>query len=263
MKKRRYLQTSLILLFATGLMALFWTASSHIALPGGKAPQEPVFGDLGGVPVEIPRVYARFVEYDGDPYFMDRKKWMPPQRTYGSKLRGFSFEARFPDMASVDKRKSDENNIYTNMWLRVLVYAGEHYGDFGDDSANNQKKVLNESHCLHKKCFHYTPIKEKIYGLTGYTPKGPGIELARRKLGHKRGVDLQDRNIYYYPEHGRAISLIRCSNMLHSAAPCKHFFNIEAMRARVSVSYRKELLPHWKEIQERVSNLISGFEVKK
>ena len=46
-----------------------------------------IIGELGGVPVSIPKPYAHFVEYENDPHFLKPRKGEPPKRTYQSKLR--------------------------------------------------------------------------------------------------------------------------------------------------------------------------------
>ena len=38
----------------------------------------PVVGELGGHAVSIPRPYADFLEYDGDPHWLERKNGNPP-----------------------------------------------------------------------------------------------------------------------------------------------------------------------------------------
>ena len=42
---------------------------------------EFVIGDLGGMPVKIPRYFASYVEYDGDPGFGEKRPSSPPIRT--------------------------------------------------------------------------------------------------------------------------------------------------------------------------------------
>ena len=48
--------------------------------------------------VRIPRHYAEYVEYDGDPGFGEKRKGPVPERTFESKLSSFGMDVRFPDM---------------------------------------------------------------------------------------------------------------------------------------------------------------------
>ncbi len=69
-----------------------------------------VIGDLGGMPVSIPHHFAHFVEYEGDPRFLEPRKGTPPMRGYQSKLRSFGFEVRFPDMMPLTDETRQEKN---------------------------------------------------------------------------------------------------------------------------------------------------------
>lgn len=222
-----------------------------------------VIGNLGGVPVEIPREYARFVEYDSDPHFMESSWWFNPERTSESRLRSFGFEVRYPDMASVKVQTKAEKNRFTTMWMRVGVITGEYYGSTGNESLNNYRDdYLDASRPCSTKCFIYQPLPDQTYGLTGYTPTGSGVDVEKRSIDFGRGTDLRDSNIYFFEdEAGQITTFIRCSNRTHAAAPCEHYFNLNPlMNAHIKVSYRNGLLPHWQQIQQSVTKLIYGFE---
>jgi len=47
----------------------------------------PIFGSLGGIPISIPKPFARFVEYENDPHFLEPRKGEPPKRTFNSSLQ--------------------------------------------------------------------------------------------------------------------------------------------------------------------------------
>lgn len=220
----------------------------------------PVIGDLGGVPVSIPRPYANFVEYDGDPHFMEKRKEPAPKRTYESKLAGFAFEVRYPDMTPVTDENATEKrkeNIYTTMWMRVGVDSHSQYGGAGDDGIERRARDITDPKA-HR--YTYKLMPEKVHGLTGYFPEGPDES---RRLLQVGGADMNDVNLYYYRnESGQVDSYIECGNMAHSADRCKLFFNLKPdMRIRVWVNFRRELLPHWREIQSSVSKVILGFRV--
>jgi hypothetical protein len=245
------------------LLILYFWVEMQVKRLFYEKPTAPVIGDLGGVPVAIPRPFARFVEYDADPGFMEkRKSWSAPERTFQSKLRGFGFEVRYPDMASAELKVQADKDIYTTMWMRVGITTGEDYGV--DHSLDNHKNTrINSSHTFYSKYLNYVPLQNKTYGLTGYTPVGPGINLERRNIEYGLGADMSDKNIYFFEEEsGHVTTFIECSNMSHEAAPCQQRFNLNpVMKAHITVSYRKGLLSHWQQIQKSVTELIYSFEV--
>lgn len=220
----------------------------------------PVIGDLGGVPVSIPKPYANFVEYDGDPHFLEKRKGPVPKRTHESKLASFGFEVRYPDMANVNEETASERrqkNIHNTMWMRVGVNSHSAYGGAGDDGIERRARDITDPKA-HR--YTYKPLPEKVHGLTGYYPVGPDESKRLQQVG---GSDFHDKNLYFYRDGARPVeTYIECSNMAHSAAGCSQVFNLRPdMRIRVSVSYRRDLLPHWREIQNSVSKVILGFRV--
>ena len=258
-KPKHTLLIKRIILFVIAIAATVSVINAISSLQKSRA-SRPVIGDLGGVPVSIPKPFAHFVEYDNDPHFMDKEGWVPPQRTYQSKLRSFGFEVRFPDMAS-EAMKTDEErlkkDIFNTMWMRVGVKAGEAYGSSGDVAFERYlENYLNPN----RKRFIYAPLPNKTYGLTGYTPIDVDKSLRGQVVG---GASIRDKNLYYEKDKdGHITTFIECGNKKHRAVNCRQFFNLRPlMKVRVRVSYRKELLPHWREIQASVSQVFYGFQV--
>jgi hypothetical protein len=220
----------------------------------------PIIGDLGGVPVSIPKTYAHFVEYDGDPHFLEKRIGPPPPRTQASKIASFGFEIRFPDMEPItEKTKAEKkaSTIRTTMWMRVGINSHSHYGTGGDEALEKYTAAIAEPGA---KRYRYEPLPKETHGLSGFTPVG--TDLSRRNLGGG-GADMSDENIYVHRDkNGRVDAYIECSNMTHSAARCEQYFILRpAMRIRVRVNYRKDLLPQWREIQASVTQAVLGFRV--
>lgn len=220
----------------------------------------PVIGDLGGVPVSIPKPYANFVEYDGDPHFLEKRKGPIPKRTHESKLASFGFEVRYPDMANVNEETASERrqkNIHNTMWMRVGVNSHSAYGGAGDEFLDKRVLAITDPKA-HR--YAYKPLPEKVHGLIGYYPVGPDESKRLQQVG---GADMNDVNLYYFQsETGQTDTYIECSNMAHAAAQCEQVFNLRPeMRIHVTVGYRRDLLPHWREIQSSVSKVILGFRV--
>lgn len=222
----------------------------------------PIIGDLGGVPVSISKPYAHFVEYDSDPHFMEQRKGPPPKHTFQSKLRSFGFEIRYPDMAALTDETAKQQRletIYTTTWMRVGINSNSYYGSAGDAFLETKIAAIPAGNY-----YRYKELPGRVHDLSGYTPLG--IDKSRRGYGvlvDGKVADMNDENIYFHRDQdGKADAYIKCSNMLHEAASCELKFNmLPTMRAHVSVSFRKELLPHWKEIRSSVTQVILGFRV--
>ncbi len=254
----------LALLCPIGVMAAEATPLESIQIMTGnyrKGPNVGGIGHLGGVPVSIPKEFAHFVEYDGDPGFLEKRKGPKQERTFETGIRSFGFEIRYPDMVPendqnwVEKRKE---NIHTTLWLNVTVLsnANYHIGD-QDKMAHLAQARLRNASVYHR----YERSHKNAYGLTLYVPTN--VDLSRRELSSSTFRDGSDRNIYvHYFSDGDVDAIIDCSNMNHDAAQCIHRFDLAPkIKASVDVSYRKGLLPHWREIQDGVSKVLLGFRI--
>jgi hypothetical protein len=220
-------------------------------------------GHLGGVPVSIPKEFAHFVEYDGDPGFLEKRKGPVPKRTFESGICSFGFDIRYPDMMPVNKQTLKdklEENIYTTMWMGVGILSNSAYGYDGPDKMTRFAKYGLEN----GKYFHrYEEQPERRYGLVVFVPVD--VDLSRRDInsGNPKGRDSTDINIYHdRANDGTVSTYIRCSNTNHEAATCKHFFDLSPeMKASVNILYRKGLLQYWREIQDGVTRTVLGFRV--
>ena len=123
---------------------------------------------------------------------MEKKGWSAPERTFQSRLRGFGFEVRYPDMVSVEMKTPGEKDIHTTMWMRMIISTGEDYG--ADHSLDNHRNTrINSDLPFFSKHLNYVPLHEKTYGLIGYTPVGPAINVERRNLESSIGADMKDK----------------------------------------------------------------------
>ena len=217
-----------------------------------------VVGHLGGVPVSIPKEFANFVEYDGDPGFLEKRNGLIPRRTFESGIRSFGFEIRYPDMAPENEQNWKEKrkeSIYTTTWMSVGVLSNSHY----QDRSKTRFAELARAWLKNASIFYrYEEQPEKVYGLTTYIPVN--ADLLRRENGTN---SLSDRNIYiHYVTDNDVDAYIDCSNRKHEAAQCNHSFGLEpTLKVSVKVSYRKGLLPYWQEIQGGITKVLLGFRV--
>ncbi|MBO9651455.1 MAG: hypothetical protein J7605_23375 [Variovorax sp.] len=83
----------------------------------------------------------------------------------------------------------------------------------------------------------------------------------KRKYVYRLLPDLEFGLFAYAPDgRGRVATYIECSNVHHRAARCAQEFDLSPdMEAAVSISYRKDLLVHWRAIQDSVRHTVLGF----
>jgi hypothetical protein len=231
----------------------------------------PVIGDLGGIPVSIPQPIARFVEYENDPHFLEKRKGPTPTRTLQSKFRAFGFEVRFPDLAFLNNEAAKEDyrksNIYNTMWLGVGVHIDAYNNEVGlkrmVDAIPAPGKIwtsnLDGKPHTWKEQHGYIRSPKPLYGLVVNEVQGYD-EAKRHKIP---GNDILDANIYYHIDNKEKVDVyIKCDNIRHDAAPCNHHFILPtAKNTMIKVHYRIGLLPKWREIQDSVGKAILGFAV--
>lgn len=230
----------------------------------------PVIGDLGGIPVAIPDHFARFVEYDSDPHFLESRNGPRPTRTFQSKLRSFGFDVRYPDLAPStleNMREKYESNIYNTMWFSVGVQVATYNNELGlqrrVDAISSEKwdsiHTPNDPPEIWRNKHWYNRLPDTSYGLVVYEVQG--YDDAKRYI--TPGHDISDKNIYYHiSARGKVDSYIECSNVKHDAAPCEQDFILpKAENTLVKVHYRIGFLPQWKEIQVALAKVILGFAV--
>lgn len=245
------------ILWATNVSALEISPKPSGIRPVPTGQSDSIIGDLGGVPVVIPKPYANFVEYDRDPHFMESKSFGElPVRTFQSKVRSFGFEVRFPDMATANAdtlKQKNQENIYTSTWLRVVVSSGEDYGGNPIENYVKNKTELRRPY----PPYRYEKLPQSVFGLTAYAPLG--FDESKRSM--PGGTNFTDMNVYVHRgQDGQADAYIECSNAEHAAAPCQLRFNLApAMLANISVNFRVGMLQHWKQIQSSITEVVLGF----
>ena len=91
-------------------------------------------GNLGGVPVDLPKNLVHLVEYDGDPAWGEKREGSKPTRSYDSKINSFGFDMRYTDNTILDKSNKslkhaydEEKNLPNSPWVSVNVTSGNRY----------------------------------------------------------------------------------------------------------------------------------------
>lgn len=239
-----------------------------------KSRTGPVIGNLGGISVSIPTEFAHFVEYVGDPHFMDTRKGQPPIRTFESKLYSFGYEVRYPDMQGETSVTWQEKKSALPSNTNWLVVGVTYFGHLGEPINVLQIKLdeisrrkWNGRHQYGEPAtnwferYGYTLSSQEKFGLKVYEVYGyDEEERSNIQLGH----DILDKNIYFnLNQKGKAETLIECSNAKHDAAPCEQRFYLpNAQFTEVKIMYRIGLLPQWRELQQAVTRQLLSFSIQ-
>lgn len=223
------------------------------------APRDAV-GDLGGVPVTIPRHFANYVEYEGDPTWGQKRQGATPERTHQSRLVSFGYYTRFPDMAGESSAEliKDKRSVPDSRtpWISVGINTGKDYpGDgFLDRWTHATVEKPNNVTLIHT---YYEKLPTEEHGLTVYA--AAGIDPKTNKP-YREDTDAKDVFVSR-DKSGRVDAHIQCSNRNVPAPPCRHDFSLKPhMHAKVYLSYRRGQLPQWREMQEAVKQQILSFK---
>jgi hypothetical protein len=262
MNRHRWLmaETAVVLMGTVVIAVVALVFGTAMDLPDDEPfPRDAIAGNLGGMPVSIPKSYASLVEYEEEPRLGARPQGPPPRRTFESPLRGFSFELRYPDMAMLTEEAAAQKRATTSettTWMRVGVSASSDY--YGKSFLENNVRNLDR---LYGYKYPYEAAPEKKHGLHEYIPIG--ADKSRRSSDSGSLWDISDRTIYFHRDESEQVTaFIECGNASHDAATCRHWFDLSpGVRATVWVAYRRALLPHWGDIQRMTSEAVRQFRV--
>lgn len=136
-----------------------------------------IIGDLGGVPVDIPKELVRLVEYDGDPDWGEIRKGAVPERTYQSKINSFGFDIRYTDSVIYDgiggkisEEYDAQKNLPDSPWVSVGINSGNRYHSAGGIHRMGNDRINNDTYPRHP-VFKYEKLPELQYGLEVYVPQ--------------------------------------------------------------------------------------------
>ena len=230
-------------------------------IPKDSVQKDTVNGDLGGVPVQLPRDSVHLVEYNGDPDWGEDFKAAVPKRTYESKISSFGFDVRYTDGALYDGvvgKFADEYEAQKNLpdspWVSVGVNSGDrYYGSGGIDRIG--KGTINARPDEHP-VYIYKKLAETQFGLEVYAP--PGID-PKTNTPWREDRDAKDIFIQC-DDNGVITTYIECSNRDVERPPCSHYFDLEPdMKLDVYVSYSRYVLKDWQRIEQVVSKTLLDF----
>jgi len=264
-RKGRWLLSLMVLVFlALAAFTVRWGQYGHRsnALSAAYKASQPypgfAIGDLGGMPVKMPRHLSELLEYDGDPGWAPAPDWLPPVRTFDSKINSFGFYVRFPDGATLDSRERREEKRLTppweDRWISVGVQAGMRYP--GDRFLERYKHSLLKDRNHKSALFRYHPQSEREFGLEVHKlappPEGPD---PTKSMVHEKYFGISSK--------GALLTTIDCIAVRVDInnATCKQQWSLEqqGLRVRLTAQYRRPVLQHWREIQPMVSELVLGL----
>jgi hypothetical protein len=265
----------LILLAAVTVPFVYviWTVSARIIgfqpLEMALAQYTPkdVIGDLGGMKVRIPRHYAEYVEYDGDPGFGEKRKGPRPERTFDSRLTSFGIEVRFPDMKGLENAQLRKENrrqpLQEKTWIRISINAGEIYPGDGFLDRLTHGSLFSSSIPGRKEYWWntYERMPADEYGLEVW--RLSGIDPRTGKPARESDIA---KDIYIHRESsGNVDTYIDCRrpSVPTGIGKC----NLEThlapkAQAVVKINFRHGLLAEWEKIQQSVRDLLLSFEVE-
>nr|WP_289057547.1 hypothetical protein [uncultured Psychrobacter sp.] len=217
-------------------------------------------GDLGGVPVDLPKNLVHLVEYDGDPAWGKKREGPKPTRSYDSKINSLGFYIRYTDNTIFDESNKEikrvydaEKNLPDSPWISVNVSSGDRYHGagavhrigYGTISANDVNPV-----------YRYAKLDNEQYGLEIYAQ--PGIDPKTNKPWRE---DRDAEDVFIQRDKtGQIITYIKCSNRDVPSPPCSHKFDLEPqMGLYVNVQYSRHNLAYWQQIEQVVRQQVLDF----
>lgn len=224
-----------------------------------------VIGDLGGMKVRIPKHYAEYVEYDGDPGFGEKRSTAAQaQRSFSSGLSSFGMNVHFPDMKGVEtpELKDDyrRNRLKSeNPWIRVSINAGDIYPSMGGYANDGLAKKLWKKSEYWFANYERAPLMD-VAGLEAYVVVG-----SDPRTGKLARESNSTEDIYIHKTTNHVDTYISCgrTSVPGGIASCHMYFGLEPKaRVRLDTVFSPALLPKWHSIQISVSELIYRFEVK-
>lgn len=218
-------------------------------------------GDLGGVPVDLPKSLVHLVEYDGDPAWGKKREGPKPTSSYDSKINSFGFDVRYTDNTIFDESSKEIKRAYNqektlpySPWVSVNVTSGDRYYGVGaihriGDGTLNPSKEAGPVH-------QYKQLNNDQFGLEVYAP--PGIDPKTNKPWRE---DSSAKDVFIQRDKtGQIITYIECSNRDVPSPPCSHKFDIEPqMGLYASAQYSRHNLADWQQIEQVVRQQVLNF----
>lgn len=235
-----------------------------------NTPQDLV-GDLGGMPVRLDPHIVRLVEYDGDPGWGEKRKGPPPERTHASRLKSFGFYVRYPDMRSLNEPEMREDYERYHPIMKPMEYGLRDKEPWLDGGIQSGSSYPGHGFLDRLYAALLDPAQQSTLG--AYLPEPTSIKgldlFIHSGSDPYSGAPLRyeaGRNDTYVrrSREGKVTTYIRCGYQSTTQRPtwCEQTWSMElhGLGMEVNVMYRHGLLPHWQDIQAKVSQFILDFK---
>ena len=252
-----YLLTSIVLLAG----CLPTTDTEDSTIDGSTIKKGMVIGDLGGVPVEMPRESVHLLQYNGDPGWGEARVGPIPERTYESKIFSFGFDIRYTDGTIYDgpsgtmyREYRQQEGLADSPWVSVGVSSGKMYHGPGGIDRMGGGTLRGSS--VYDPTATYAKLAETQFGLEVYASPGidPETNTPWRENKYAEDVFIQR------DDAGVIITYIKCSNRDVRRPPCTHRFDLEPeMGLDITVSYSRHVLKDWQQIEQVVRAAVLDF----
>ncbi|PPC94132.1 MAG: hypothetical protein CTY35_10800 [Methylotenera sp.] len=251
--------------------------------------QELRVGNMNGVELTIPGTYySAFMEYANE------SAWRPeedtPIRTYSSKIDSFELSAKWPNFEhryqnnNLISYKSRDDINGSREWIDISVQSL-----FENQSPELQLEIIEDT--KNHGLYFYPLFLALTNGVTAKLDKyQEGHDEALRLMyikptGDNANETYGGNNIYYWDgvidigtsrnnrdetygsiiNDGKLNTVIQCPGGVYKKnifPKCKQYFLLPEMSAKVTIYYYRELLPHWKDIQNKSVVLILSLRDK-
>jgi len=232
------------------------------------------FGNLGGVPVNLPPSIVELVEYDDSPGFDPEKlrTYDPPTRNYQAIIESLGFDFRNHDSVLYDRNDPTLRQEYDSErrrggddWVSLNISVGSRYGTNPralDDYFDGYLELAEIAPAP------YVNIHQQYHDLDTYINDGIDPETQRPFREHWLAEDM----FVFRDEQGNVQTIIKCANDDVKSPPCTHGFNfpppmkirisIPPMKIRISMMYPRQNLAQWQTIQNKAVQFIQGFQAE-
>jgi hypothetical protein len=234
-------------------------------------PAETVVGDLGGVPVSIPRDYVRLVEYEGDPHWLEKRKDPPPKRTFDSKIVSFALLIHQPTLKPLTKDNWSAYNkrgFGDNEWMDASVHAGAALNFNSLKMFTNPYTYRQPGHEVYSKPYEYEPLHD-VHGLKAWRATRNIVLTPQIVLDdNNRKHSMYNHHLYFaYDNKGKITNYIKCGSGLTSSPGglnmCEQYFVLwPDMKTQVKINYLAEMLPNWRLYQQQFRALVLSFRTQ-
>lgn len=249
--------------FAAGWRYLRAQYPSPIKVPVSPYSENvpPRIGNINGTKLSIPAQYLFFpVEYVGESVWEPRKD--KPQRTFDSGIGNFAIYVQWPTLAPRNPKneQSFQASVRSGMahdWIRVGVVA-QPKSRFPNGYANHVK------YDLENKIKNHNPPGNPRYEMKGLDPK-LGLNWAIPVGTGTDKATMWNMVMYWNGDPEKSVTTyIACDNGSfpnpNVVAECRQEFLLPELKVDIAASYKINLLPHWRAIEDEVRKLILSFQ---